>query len=226
MKRISTKKWVTWLFFFVAVIFLFSCSPTIKQVKDLKNHWKQQDIQYIAKQEITCTASDEGCNQLHLLKGDACYQLAKKNISPFTNYTLAIKHLETGIEQTQNWQIDDLNLNQKQTYINICESLRNLQDLQSGDEMKITGEKLYHFAEAFYQIDSNHPAAIFYMIKAKYRKIKPELIRKLNKDNNCKELKKMISEVEKAVQMNSEYKQNLEILLRDLKEEKELLECN
>ena len=114
-----------------AALLLTACG-TVGQLNKTKKHWHKQDYQWIAEQEISCKPSEQGCNQLHLLKGDACFRLAKQDVDPPTHYPCSAKHLALGIEQTREWQLKDLDLNRAQTYENLCESLRQWQDLERG----------------------------------------------------------------------------------------------
>jgi hypothetical protein len=93
---------------------------TLKPLKEAKELAAQADYQALATIEIKCKASCEGCNQLHLLKGDACYRLAKAGTAPEKHYACAASHLAKGIEMTQFWQMETFDLNRQQTYTNLC----------------------------------------------------------------------------------------------------------
>jgi hypothetical protein len=215
----------TFMMLFVLFAAITGCSSTIKQVKEFKQHHSQQQFQWLSEQPIDCEVKHEGCNQLHLIKGDACFRLAKQEIAPLENYQSAITHLQLGIQQTKNWQLQDLHLDRTQTYINLCESLRNLQDLQSGEESQQTGRQFLAAAEEFYALEKDSPAATFFVVKARLRQIMPEILQKQNKVENCQKLAEILERVEQALTTESEFKANLNLLKNELAMAKNTLEC-
>ena len=116
----------------VLLVAILAACGGIYQLKQFKDHSARSDWAWVAQQPVTCAASSDGCNQLHLIKGDACYRLAKQGAEPRAHYQCAADELETGIAQTKVWRESGLDLNRAQTYENLCESLRNLQDMERG----------------------------------------------------------------------------------------------
>lgn len=101
---------------------------TLRPLENAKELERKQDYPAAANLAIKCDDSCDGCNQLHLIKGDACYRLAKNGQAPEQQYACAAGELAEGVRQTGNWS----GLDRKQTHINLCESLRNWRDLSSG----------------------------------------------------------------------------------------------
>jgi hypothetical protein len=168
-----------WMLGLLVVVMLleYGCDPALRQLKAFKEHTAAADYQWLAAQEVQCQPQAAGCNQLYLIKGDACFRLAKQKLDEAKNYTCAADHLETGIGSTTQWQQDSLNLDRAQTYENLCEALRNLQDLQQGDVAAATGERLRTAAEKFAQIEPEHLGAIYYVAKARLRALQPALLK-------------------------------------------------
>lgn len=155
------------------------CSATVKQLKGFKEHSAAQQYSWIADQEVKCEAKKAGCNQLHLIMGDACFNLAKQATAKADKiqlYRRAADELATGIAQTSKWESGKLNLDRSQTYENLCESLRNLQDLQEGEAARAVGERLLETAETFFNLAPQSLAATYFFSKARFRKIQPALL--------------------------------------------------
>jgi hypothetical protein len=152
------------------------CAPGLKQLDKSKELWAQEDFQAIVAEEARCEPGAEGCNQLHLIRGDACYRVAKQGVDKERNFTCAVAELQEGMRQTTQWEFMGLDLNEPQTYENLCESLRNLQDLQKGKEARSTGARLLSTAEEFKQSYPEHLAAIYFVSKARFRTLQPALL--------------------------------------------------
>jgi hypothetical protein len=152
--------------FLVAALLVGGCA--IKQLSDVKKSWANKDFEWIAAQQISCDASDDGCNQLHLIKGDACYRLAKDGKESKAHYACAMDELETGIVQTKEWKTDGLDLNRAQTYENLCESIRNLQDLETGAQAEDLTKKLVNASQAFLAAEPSNLGAIYFLNSARY----------------------------------------------------------
>lgn len=180
---------------FLVLFLLYGCG-TMGQLDDAKKHWAKKDYDWIAKQEVTCGASDDGCNQLHLIKGDACYQLAKSGKDAKTNYECAMTQLGTGVEQTGDWKIDDLNLNRAQTYENLCESIRNLQDLSAGAAAEELTKKLVVASQGFLSAEPGNLAGIYFLNSARYTLLRRCLINPERCPGLCENLNAIQNEIE------------------------------
>jgi hypothetical protein len=51
----------------------------------------------IAQESVSCEEVDDVCGQAHLIKGDACFRLAKQQNDPEKHYDCAVTELDKGI---------------------------------------------------------------------------------------------------------------------------------
>jgi hypothetical protein len=180
------------------VILSLAACGSVGQLGKFKAHWNEQDYAWIAEQEVACTASEEGCNQLHLLKGDACFRVAKQGVEARTHYACAATHLETGIAMTANWQAEGLNLNRAQTYENLCEALRERQDLEQGEAAEgITG-RLLATAQAFLAAEPAHPGAVYFLNSARFTLLRKELLHPADAGALCGKLNELLRALDGA----------------------------
>lgn len=177
-----------------ALLILAGCG-TVGQLKDAKEHSGKGDYAWVAKQEISCDISDDGCNQLHLIKGDACYRLAKSGKEAEKNFACAVTELESGIGQTKDWKMNDLDLNRVQTYENLCESIRDLQDMKKGAEADALTRKLVSTSQAFLAVDPGNLAGIFFLNSARYTMLNRCLIHPEKCPDLCDNLKAVDNEI-------------------------------
>jgi hypothetical protein len=206
----------------VFVVLLAGCG-TLKQVKQFKEAAAAGKYQELAASEVSCKPRSDGCNQLHLIKGDACFRLAKQGVNPEKHYTCAVQHLDLGIEQTRTWERGDLNLDRAQTYENLVESLRNLQDIQRGEQARATGAQFLKVAETFERKEPKHLGAIYLAAKARMRELQPQLLR-ITTENRaalCRRLKTIHAPIARVLadapaEYWSRYEQNYRQLDREL----------
>ncbi len=178
------------VFFSILLIpFLISgCNPALKPLKKAKAAWEKQEFASLAAMEVSCKPSDKGCNQLHLMKGDACFQLGKLGIDIKKHFACAVNALQTGITQTGDWQMNALNLNRAQTYENLMESLRLWQDTKQGAEAEKITHQLVSTAQTFLQLEPGHLAGIFFLNSGAYTLLRSELLRQNNPAKLCMDL--------------------------------------
>ncbi|MBI1925581.1 hypothetical protein HYR99_15175 [Candidatus Poribacteria bacterium] len=180
-------------------------NPVISDLRQAKEHWKQGDYAWNAAQEISCTESQEGCNQLHLIKGDACFRLAKqaeaenKKPEARAHYECAVTHLEIGIQQTTNWQLGELDLNRPQTYENLCEALRNWQDMERGDTANQITQRLLKTAQDFRTAEPGNLGAIYFLNSARFTLLRRELLQPRDTRALCEKLNEIIQALDEGV---------------------------
>jgi hypothetical protein len=177
--------------FLIIVLVLTGCAT--KQLSSFKKHAGQGDYLWIADQQIECEKPSEVCGQLHLIKGDACFRLAKADATS-GRYACAADGLETGLALNPAWKGP---AEQRQFQENLCESLRNLQDQQSGEKAQKTLDRLVRAAEGLYQLAPESVPAIYYLSKARLRQAEPELL-DLNAADRvpvCNRLKRTLNNV-------------------------------
>lgn len=166
--------------------------PALKGLKKAKADWEKQDYAAIATMEVSCKPSDQGCNQLHLIKGDACFRLAKKGVEAAAHYGCAANHLKIGIAQTADWRMGDLNLNRAQSHENLLESLRLWQDTKQGAEAEQITRELVASAQAFLEVEPGHLAGIYFLNSGEYALLRAELLRQTNPPQLCADLKRIL----------------------------------
>lgn len=204
----------------LSAILLFSCT-TLRQLDDFKELAAKGEYGKIAQTHVDCDAETEGCNQTHLIKGDACYRLAKAKTSPTENYLCAATELEQGIQQTKDWKGWEPVLgNPEQYYENFCESLRLVRDSQTTNDAALPyNRKLADCARDFSKVAGQQlqTAAVFFRnnsILADIRlnfaelKQKPGIV--------CPQLSQLQQEEQTAAAQQTPYSANHRQLLRDI----------
>lgn len=191
--------------FVVFALFWAGCG----QLREMKNCHEQGEYKKLATMEVSCTPADDGCNQMHLLKGDACYRLgvkaemgdeAEPDSTIRRHFQCADTHLGTGIRQTEakraaQWKI--AGGDRAQWYQNRAESLRQLRDLSKGDTARAVKERLLTFGQTYREAFPDAAAPYFYVAKARYSLLQPKLI---DPDESavCEELSAIRNVLEKA----------------------------
>jgi hypothetical protein len=211
----------------VAFLLVLTACGTTSQLSQFKKHWDKQEFSWIAEQKVTCTASDEGCNQLHLIKGDACYRLAKQGQASVQNYDCAATHLGLGIEQTQQWQMEKFNLNRPQTYENLCEALRDWRDLEKGSKAEQINQGLLNTAQGFLVAEPGNLAAVYFLENARYAKLGPCLLHPERCPSLCNDLTFILGDLSPNASRSkgTKYEPNYEVLIKEITKEKELARC-
>ncbi len=164
---------------------------TVKPLKAAKALAEKSDYAALAAMEIKCKETCEGCNQLHLLKGDACYRRAKAGDAPGKNYLCAADELAEGIRQTDAWKMEGFDLNQSQAYINLCESLRSRRDLLTGADAEGINEQLLGQARAFLAAVPGAPCGVYFEANAQLAQLRTCLLHPENCPDLCQQLEAM-----------------------------------
>ncbi|MFB6248763.1 MAG: hypothetical protein ABEL97_09355 [Salinibacter sp.] len=164
-----------------AGLLLAGCGPRILQ--STKEAHRQGRFAEVAATEVSCGPADDRCNQMHLLKGDACYRLGRKaeqagaDSTARTRFRCAARHLGAGIRQTEgaaDWTI--AGGDRTQWYTNRAESLRQLQDLLTGDSARAVSRRLLDFGRTYRRAAPGAAAPPFYVATARYALLQPRLL--------------------------------------------------
>jgi hypothetical protein len=108
----------------VIVVLAAGCATTIRELADFKKAADAGDYTTIAAREVTCTQGDRGCDQVHLIKGDACFRLAAGGDPG--RWDCAIRHLGLGIDMAGGTMTK---MGSTQPYYeNLLEALRQRRD--------------------------------------------------------------------------------------------------
>lgn len=192
---LTVSRWMLWVF-----VGCLSACGTVGQLEELKDLAGQQKYTEIAAQEVRCELNDEGCNQLHLIKGDACFRLAKAGGDPEARYAAcAAKELEEGIRATRDWKSEQAVVGSRaQYYENLCESLRLLQDSQQTPAAAATNARLLSAAKAFLIAEPEHLAAIFFINSARFAQFQIDPSRLRDSASACTALNGQLAELDRA----------------------------
>jgi hypothetical protein len=169
----------------------FSTVKSLDKTKDLSG---KGDYASVARLKIDCDASCDGCNQLHLLKGDACYRLAKNGQEPMKQYQCAATELTEGIQMTSQWQ----NLNRPRTYTNLCEALRNLRDLSSGQQADGINDQLLKTTQSFLSAEQGNACGVYFQTNAQFAKKRNCLLHPEQCPAVCSDLNAMLQSLADA----------------------------
>ena len=164
------------------------------QLSQFQKHAARGDHAWIAAQAIVCPKRSDACGRLHLIKGDACFRLAKAGREPIANYTCAANELNEGLTLTSSWDAAGEQLPFQE---NLCESLKNLQERQSGETAAQTMDRLTEAAKALYQLAPGSVPAVYYLSTARLRQIEPMLmdINAATRLPVCNRLKRTVTRV-------------------------------
>ena len=153
-------------------LMLIFCGCASLQLSQFQQHAAHGDDEWIAAQTIACRRPSDGCGQLHLIKGEACFRLAKMDREPGVNYACAADELEKGLALKLSWEVAGGQLQYRE---NLCESLRHLHGWQSGKAAEATPDRLLNAAKALYQLAPESVPAVYYLASARLMKIEPML---------------------------------------------------
>lgn len=150
------------------IIVVTGCSTI--QLDTFRKRASDGDHGWIADQTVTCEEASAVCGQLHLIKGDACFRLAKAGTAAVDNYACAADELTLGVALNPSWEDAAIH---RQFQENICDSLQNLQARQSGDAARETLARLMDAAEALYRLAPKSVPAVYYLAKARLEQVQP-----------------------------------------------------
>lgn len=213
-------------FLLAAVLLVGGCSPTVSLLGKAKQRAAAGDYAPNSKMEVQCTAQDEGCNQLHFLKGDACFRLAEQDVDPRANFSCAAEHLKLGIDQTKQWQTGNLTLNRSRAYENLCESLRRLRGLE-GERAGDINNLLLAAARQFRTLEPRSPAAVYFVENARYNGLHSCLLHPERCPALCGELASIVQNLNGAAAQagGTAYEAPIRELAREVSKDRELTGC-
>ena len=133
---------------------------------------EQGDYPWIADRPVGCDRPSDSCAQLHLVKGDACLQLARSGQAPIAHYRCAADALAAGLALKRSWP-DPAARPQIQEHL--CESLAHLHSQQSGEAAEDTLAHLKEAAEALYRLAPESLPAVYYLSLVRLRQAQPKL---------------------------------------------------
>lgn len=164
------------------------------QLNTFKKRAEQGDLGWIASQPVDCGKATTACGRLHLMKGDACFQLARSGTAPADNDACAADELERGLALTPTWPDDAIH---RQFQENLCESLRNLHGLQSGEAARQTLARFEAASKALHRLAPGSVPAVYYLASVRLRQVQPMLmdINAATRVPVCNRLKRTVTRV-------------------------------
>lgn len=175
------------------------CGGSVRLVDPFKERQAEGDYAWIAEQPVDCTPDEAGCNQLHLIQGDACFRLAERaaqdgnDTEAATHYACAASALAAGIAQTTDWSV--AGGEPAPWYANWCEALREQRDAATGTTADQLNTALQKAAQAFAEAVPAHPAAVYYRINAQLAASRPQLLDPEGHPGLCADLTAMHAEL-------------------------------
>ena len=220
----------------VVALFWGGCGPrTLNSMKDAHQAGRYGEV---AAMDVSCAPEDDRCNQMHLLKGDACYILGRRaegesrDSTARARFECAETHLGAGIRQTEaarsgEWEI--AGSERPQWYLNRAESLRQLQDLLSGDTARTVSNRLLEFGRMYREAVPGAAAPHFYVATARYALLQPKLIDVSSGDPSvCEELNAIQTVLDEAPadEVSDAIQDNVESLHDQLERQRERADCS
>jgi hypothetical protein len=164
------------------------------QLNQFNRHAARGDHQWIAAQVVACHQASHTCGELHLIKGNACLQLAESSSQPAAHLACAVDHLKQGLSLKPSWPEADRRLDHQEQ---LCRALDHLQHLQTGAAAEQTLEQLVEAAQRLYQLAPGSAAAVYYLSSARLDQMRP-LLQEINPATRvvvCQRLKRTATEV-------------------------------
>jgi hypothetical protein len=189
------------------VFMLGSCATAYRETDEAKRLHNQGQYAELAAFEISCKPKDEGCNQVHLLKGDACFRMGKNAADSQAQqaaFTCAADELTAGIKMTKAWQA--VPIDRVKVYENACEAARLRADF--GDRQRYE-TMLAATADQFFGFAPDHPGAVYYHARAGFH----TLMRSANPCIGLHTLRTRIQNALQRFQSNPRYASPLHALL-------------
>ncbi|MDX1810362.1 MAG: hypothetical protein R3240_00320 [Gammaproteobacteria bacterium] len=217
------KRTIQALTLLLVAVALVACGTT-GDLNKMKKDYNNGDFAKVISREVKCKDDDKGCNQIHLLRGNACYQLGKKEKTT-KYYDCAITHLEKGIKLTSDWDMGKFNLNRDQNYINLCESIRERQDLSKGEEAEQYTRRLLKTSEDFVSVAPENLAAIYFKNSAKFTLLRKPILSAPDDPQVCGAIRGIVTSLKavNAKAQSSPYAENYSRLISDVESVKPML---
>jgi len=167
---------------------------TAMQLSEFKKRAADGDYAWVAAQTITCRKASDRCGQLHLIKGDACFRLAKAGTAPEVNFNCAADELSMGLKLRPSWSDAATH---RQFQENLCESLRNLANPEDRNPSGPAINRLMEAAVKLYRLAPESVPAVFYIEDARLKSIQANLpeLDAASRIPACNRLKRSVNRV-------------------------------
>lgn len=175
-----------------AMLMVAGCAAS--QLNTFQKRAARGDFAWIASQPVTCEKATRVCGRLHLIRGDACFRLARAGTAPADNDACAADELERGLALTPSWPD---NATHRQFQEKLCESLNHLHGLQSGEAATQTLARFVAASKALHRLAPESVPAIYYLATARLRQLQPTIadINAASRVPVCNRLKRTVTRV-------------------------------
>jgi hypothetical protein len=195
---------------------------TLPELDEVQQDFNQGEFKQVADHRIECKDDQAGCNKLHLIKGEACLQLATPPQSETGYLDCAVENLETGIALTRDWE--QINIDPARPYGDLAEALRLRRDeATSGASAQADFKALKATAAGFAQTVPGHVGAVYWTQLVAFEEAK-----RLVGTSACPALADADARLQAAlprVQETSRYAQPYRALLAGLAAERRIRQC-
>ena len=161
-------KILTWIGCLVCVLFAGGCSTT--QLANFRRHAAAEDFEWIATQTISCEKVSNVCGRLYLIRGDACFHLAKTGHGAKEYYDCAANAYYQGLSLMPAMTDEELH---KRYLQNLCESLSYLQDTATDGKETNHTFRLMETAKDLYQLAPDSASGRYYLSKGRLLSMGP-----------------------------------------------------
>lgn len=146
------RRFVAWTWLVLAAVTLAACA-TVREVDDVQTLFNEKKFDEVAGHQIKCKDTDDGCNKVYLLKGEACLGVDRLDC--------AVDNLDKGIALTKNWSA--VGLEAARFHGGLCEALRDRRDeAVSGATAAADFVKLKAAAADFAAAVPDHIGAVYW----------------------------------------------------------------
>jgi hypothetical protein len=160
--------------FWGPIVMLTIAGCAAVQLQHFQHRAERGDQAWIAARPVTCNSASQTCAQLHLIKGQACLQLAQADghRTPAADYACAADEFSAGLALRPSWPDE---ADHRWVQESLCDALANLQALQSGAAAQQTLIRLEDAATELYRLAPHSIPAVYYLADARLRRIQPVL---------------------------------------------------
>jgi hypothetical protein len=207
----------------LALAFLATGCSTIKQTIDpaatqlerFKGLGATREYAAIAGEALRCGEAGEVCRQLHLIKGDACFELARGDDAAVAHYDCAIAELTAGLDGGAE---RTLAFGPSRPFAEkLLEALRARRDLSaSTSESKVYTARLIREARAFRAAYPEDPAGHYFETSGLYALVLDEIAKAGGHTATCSELEALLDRLGPGDAANGRYTINFERLRQDI----------
>lgn len=198
--------------------------PETAQLERFKELGAARHYAAIADQEVRCTEVDGICRQLHLIKGDACFELARGGDAAMARYECAILELEAGLDEDLG-QETALGSNRRFAE-KLLEALRERRDLSaSAAESAPYAARLVQNARVFRTVYPDQAAGYYYEAGGRYGQLLDRIAAGTNGATLCGELEAILALLRVGTPPEGRYSANFERITRDVEDTRQT-ECD